>query len=66
MPKDHLLYVRLKALGLADLTFTPEYPASSLLALVSPQFPGWAFFSRTHFIILSPYASTDNGVTIVW
>ena len=35
MPKDHLLYLRLKALGLAELTLTPDYPTSEMLMLVS-------------------------------
>ncbi|CAL8468568.1 g8108 [Coccomyxa elongata] len=34
MPKDHLVYVRLKELGYANATFTPRCPDSETLSLV--------------------------------
>eukprot|EP00884_Botryococcus_braunii_P009579 jgi/Botrbrau1/18622/Bobra.0367s0059.3 len=34
MPKDHLLYVRLKELGLANFTVTPAYPSPETIMMV--------------------------------
>lgn len=34
MPKDHLLYLRLKELGLAEFTVTPDYPSPQDIMLV--------------------------------
>jgi hypothetical protein len=75
MPKDHLLYLRLKALGLAESTFTPEYPTPGLLALVSPRsylrsFVGllqqdWVSFLGP-FALLTTEAESYGNCMISW